>query len=47
MEIESGLTRSIIGEIRFWDIEQDLTEDEGGVTPSIINALHSSVIQRD
>ena len=32
MEGESGVTRSIIDELRSWDIQVYQTEDESGVT---------------
>ena len=32
MEGESGVTRSIINEIHSWDIQEDQTEGESGVT---------------
>ena len=32
MEGESGVTRSIIDELHFWDIQRDQMEGEGGVT---------------
>ena len=32
MEGESGVTRSIIDELRSWDIEGDKIAGEGGVT---------------
>ena len=35
MELESGVTRSIIDELHSWDLEGDQTEDESGVTRSI------------
>ena len=46
MEGESGVTRSIIGEVHCWDIEGDQMEGESNVTGSIIDELHSSDIQR-
>ena len=45
MEGESGVTRSIIDEIRFSDIEGDQMEGESGVPRSIIDEIHSSDIQ--
>ena len=41
MEDESGVTRSIIGELHSWDIQGDQMEDVSGVTASIIDELHS------
>ena len=41
MESESGVTRSIIDEIRSWDIKEDQMEGESSVTRSIIDELHS------
>ena len=42
MEGESGVTRSIIDEIHFSDIERDQMEGESCDTLSIIDKLHSS-----
>ena len=42
MEGESGVTRSIIDEIHFSDIERDQMEGESCDTQSIIDKLHSS-----
>ena len=40
MEGESGVTRSIIDQIRSWDIQRDQMEDEGGVLEvSLINFI--------
>ena len=44
MECESGVTRSIIEEFPFSDIQGDQMEGEGCVTRSIIDELHSSDI---
>ena len=41
MEGESGVTRSIIDEIHFWDIEGDQMEGERGVIRTKIDGLHS------
>ena len=41
MEGESGVTRSIIDEIHFWDIQGDQMEGESGVTPGIIDEVPS------
>ena len=37
MEGESGVTRSIIDELHYWDTEGDQMEGENGVTRSIID----------
>ena len=42
---ESGVTRSIIDDLHFSDIQVGKTEGEGGATRSIIDELHSSAIQ--
>ena len=47
MEGKSGVTRSIIDEIDFSDIQRDQIEGESGVTWSIINEVHSWDIQGD
>ena len=47
MEGESGVTRSIIDELLFWDIQRDQMECESGVTRSTIVELDSSDIQGD
>ena len=47
MEVESGVTRSIIDEIHSLDIQRYQMEDESGVTRSIIDELHFSDIQGD
>ena len=36
MEGQSGVTRSIVDELHSWDIEGEQTEDESGVSRSII-----------
>ena len=41
MEGESGVTRSIIGELHSSDIQGDQMVDENIVTRSIIDELHS------
>ena len=41
MEGESGVTRSIIDELRSSYIQLDQMEDESGVTRIIIDELHS------
>ena len=44
MEAERGVTRSIIDELHYWNIQRDQREGESGVTRSIIDELHSSDI---
>ena len=44
---EKGVTRSIIDELYFWDIQEDQKEGENGGTRNIIDDLHPSDIQRD
>ena len=44
MEGESGVTRSILYELHYSDIEQNQMEGEGRVTRSIIDELDSSDI---
>ena len=41
MEVESGVTRSIIDELHSTDIQGDQMEGESSVKGSIINDLHS------
>ena len=41
MESENGVTRSIIDEVHFSDIQRDQMEAESGVTRSVIDELHS------
>ena len=41
MESESGVTRSIIDELPYWDIQRDQMEGESSVTRSITDELHS------
>ena len=41
MEGESGVTRSIIDENLYWDIQGDQMLDESIVTRRIIDELHS------
>ena len=41
MEGESGVTRSIIDEIHFWDIQGDQMEGESGIIRTKIDGLHS------
>ena len=47
MEIESGVTRSIIDELHSSDIQGDQMEGESGVTRNIIDQVCSSDIQGD
>ena len=47
MEGESGVTRSIIDELHFSDIQVGLMAGKSGVTPSIIDELHSWENQGD
>ena len=44
MEDESGVTRSIIDELRVSDIQGDQMEGESGFTRRIIGELHSLYI---
>ena len=41
MQGESGVSRSIIDELDYSDIEEDQKEGESGVTRSIIDEIHS------
>ena len=45
MKGESGVTRSIIDELQFWDIVGDQMKGESGVTRSFIDELRCSGIQ--
>ena len=47
MESESGVTRSTIDELHFWDIQRHQNEGENGVTRSIIDELNSWDMQQD
>ena len=47
MEGESGVTRSVIDELHFLDIQRDQMQGESGVTQRIIEELHSWDIQED
>ena len=47
MQGESGVTRTIIDELRPSDIQRYQMERESGVTRSIIDERHSSDIQGD
>ena len=47
MEVESGVTRSIIDELQSGDIQGDQMEGESGFTRSMIDELQSWDIQRD
>ena len=40
MEGQSGITRCIIGELHFWDIQRDQMEGESCVTQRIVDELH-------
>ena len=46
MEGESGITRSIIVELDFSDLQGDQMEGESGVSRRIIGELHSLDIHR-
>ena len=45
MEDESGVTRSIIDELHYSDIQGDQMEGESAVIQNIIDELHSSDIK--
>ena len=45
MEDESGVTRSIIDELHFSDIQRDQIAGKGGVIGSIIDELHFADIE--
>ena len=45
MECETGVTRSIIEELHFLEIQLDPMEGKSGVTRIIIEKLHCLVIQ--
>ena len=47
MEDESGVTRSIIEEFDYWDIQADQVEGGIGVNRSIIDERHSWDIEQD
>ena len=47
MEGKSCVTRNIIVELHFPDIQRDQMENETGVTRSVIDELHSWDIQGD
>ena len=47
MEVEGGVTRSIIDELHSWDIQRDQIEGQSGVTRSINDEIDSLDIQRD
>ena len=47
MEVERGVTRSIIDELHSWDIQRDQIEGESGASRSIIDELYSSDSQGD
>ena len=44
MEVEGGVTRSIIDELYSLNIQRDQMEGESGVTRSVIDELHFSDI---
>ena len=41
MEGKSGVTRSIIDELRSWDMQADHISGKNGVTRSVIDEFHS------
>ena len=45
MDIESGVTRSVIDELHSWDIQGEQVDGETLVTRSILDELHSWDIQ--
>ena len=47
MDVENGVTRSIIHQLHSWDVQGEKMEDKSGVTRRIVDELHSSDIQRD
>ena len=47
MKGESGVTRSIIDELHYSEIQRDQIQGESGVTQSMIDELHYSEIQLD
>ena len=47
MKGEICVSRSILDQLRYWDIQGDKIEGERGVTRSIIDELHSSAIEGD
>ena len=47
MEVQSGVTRSIIDRLHCSDILQDQIEGEICIIGSMIDGVHSSDIQRD
>ena len=44
MQGERGVTRNIIDQTVFWDIQEDQIEGESGVTRSMIDELYCSHI---
>ena len=46
MEVESGVTRSIIDELLSTDIQRDQMEGKSGVTRKVIHEVNSSEIQK-
>ena len=47
MQVESGVTRSIIDKIHSRDIQGDEMEGDGGVSRSMMDEIHSWAIQGD
>ena len=47
MEVEKGVTRSIIDELHASIIQEDEIDGESGFTRSIIDVIHSSDIEQD
>ena len=47
MKCESGVTRSVIDELHFWDIQGEKMEGERCVIRSIMEELHFPDIQGD
>ena len=47
MEVEGGVTRSIIDDLHSWDIEENQKKGKNGVTRSILDDLQSSDSQGD
>ena len=47
MEGDGCVTRSIIAERHSWEVQRDQMQCESGVNRSLIDELHSSIIQGD
>ena len=47
MKGESCVSRRILDQLRYWDIQGDKKEGERNVSRSIIDELHSSAIEGD